>query len=313
MISIAYGASIGGTATINGAIANYTFKGIFETFFPKSIGISFGTFMLYSIPVALLSGILICVWLNFLLGKGLYSDTESSGKAREWIRKQREELGPMSAKEIFILIIVVLVFLIWAARDLGVLSGWKEWFYMSITNATPGLIAVALLFVIPGNWAIFNFCRNRAWPTTNSQGLITWKAANDRIPWGMIFVLGAGFAITFSMEKTKLTLKISEAIGGLKDQSGYLLMFVACLISQIVGTLSAGAAVACIVLPFLAQIAVASEISPIFLMFPATLCISHAFMFPNACSPNSVIAELANVPTKLLVRILISFYKHLSI
>lgn len=299
MICIAYGASIGGIATINGAIANFAFKGIFEIIFPKSVGISFGTFLLYGIPIALLSGVLVCLWLIFLFRKCFFSDSESSGKVKDWIRNQRTELGPICVKEMCIMFIALLVFLFWVARDLGPASGWKDGFKgKKVTNATPGIIAVALLFIIPRDWGVFNFCLNRERPSLNSPGLVTWTIANAMIPWGSFLVLGGGFAIAHAFVKTKLAQQIAKAVDGVKGQVAYIL---ACLISQIFGTLSAGAVVACVALPFLAQMAVAAKIDPICVMFPATLCMSHAFMLPNAASPNSVIANLANVKTKVLV------------
>lgn len=304
MISIAYGASIGGSGTIVGSIANFAYKGIFEQFFKKSQGISYGTFMLYGVPVALLSACLVCLWLHFLFSKGLYTDVASAGKAKEWIQNQRSQLGPMSAKEIFISMIFVSVLVTWLARDMGVVSGWSVWFEkVNVSNATPGMVAVVLMFVIPGNWTVFNFCRKREWPANNSFGLVTWKVIDERVPWGMIFLLGSGFAMTYSIQKTKLTQKIGESLGGLKDQSGYLLMFLACLISQILGTLSNAPAVACIVLPVFAQVAITAGIHPVFLMFPATMCISHAFLLPNNGSPNSVIANEALVRTNVLVSV----------
>lgn len=32
-------------------------------------------------------------------------------------------------------------------------------------------------------------------PTTPSQGLITWKYINTKVPWSLIFLLGGGFAL----------------------------------------------------------------------------------------------------------------------
>lgn len=303
MIGIAYGASIGGSASIAGALSNFALQGIFDVFFSKGDCISFGPFIMYGAPVALISTFIVFIWLNFMYGKHAYTDADSVEKAKSIIQLQQAELGSITVKEKLIFVIYVISIYVWFARDLGFTNGWSELFdKVDITNATPAVIALFLMFVLPAKWTICNFCRrNQDRPTMNSSGLVTWKMINECIPWGMVFMLGAGFTMTKAAQSSELSYKIGKAMEDIKDVPPFLVMFIGGLICQILSTFSASLAVASLMLPILAELSKFAKVHPIYFMHPAAICCSFAFMFPNAASPNAVIARLANIRTKDLV------------
>lgn len=64
-------------------------------------------------------------------------------------------------------------------------------------DATAALIVVMLMFVLPAKpdfINIFNKDESKR-PTVASPPLVTWKVVQAKLPWGLIFLLGGGFAL----------------------------------------------------------------------------------------------------------------------
>jgi anion transporter len=99
--------------------------------------------------------------------------TEISG-GREQIRKSLAELGPMKPSEMKLLAISLTLLCFWATE--GVLH--------SFDTSTTTITAVALMF-IPG------------------IGIMTWKDAQPRIPWGTVVLFGIGISLGTALLQTK--------------------------------------------------------------------------------------------------------------
>ena len=61
-------------------------------------------------------------------------------------------------------------------------------FFLGIEDATPAILISIVLFALPGDT---NFLKLRP----SAEPLITWKAVERRVPWGIILLLGGGFAL----------------------------------------------------------------------------------------------------------------------
>lgn len=64
-------------------------------------------------------------------------------------------------------------------------------------DATAALIVVMFLFILPAKpdfVNIFNKDESKR-PTVASPPLVTWKVVQTKLPWGLIFLLGGGFAL----------------------------------------------------------------------------------------------------------------------
>ena len=170
-IGIAYGATLGGCGTLIGTQTNLLLKGIYENNFPDSSGILFAPFMLYSTPVMLVYTFLSWVWLQFWF-MGMFRPNSEDAKlanfgaegqhtAEEVVRVKSEELGSITAHEISVAIVFVLTILLWAFRDPGSMKGWSQLFTnLGVGDATPAVIGLVIIFILPAKWTVFNFCNN---------------------------------------------------------------------------------------------------------------------------------------------------------
>lgn len=131
--------------------------------------------------------------------------------------------------------------------------------------------------------------------------MITWKFVNAKIPWGLIFLLGGGFALAEGGKKTGMSAMLGNSLVGLKDLPPIVLLLIVCLTAQVLTEFASNVAVANILLPVLAEMSIAIEMHPLFLMFPTALSCSMAFHTPVGTPPNAIVAGVAHIRTKDMV------------
>lgn len=62
--------------------------------------------------------------------------------------------------------------------------------YRKVSDATPAIGIPALLFLIPAD----------PWHLGRSPGLLEWKTIQQKVPWGVIILLGGGFSLAAGSE-----------------------------------------------------------------------------------------------------------------
>lgn len=138
-------------------------------------------------------------------------------------------------------------------------------------------------------------------PKAPTPGLINWKIINTKIPWGLIFLLGGGFALAEGGKVSGMSAMLGQSLVGLKDLPPFLLLFIVCLTAQILTEFTSNVAIANILLPVLAEMSIATEMHPLYLMFPAALSCCMAFHMPVGTPPNAIVASVVHVRTKDMV------------
>jgi anion transporter len=119
-------------------------------------------------------GILMSVALYFVMTRMMPPEVAEVPGGRDAIRKSLAELGPMKRSEKKLLAISLALLALWATE--GVLH--------SVDTSTTTLAAVALMF-LPG------------------LGILTWKDAQPRIPWGTVILFGIGISVGTALLQTK--------------------------------------------------------------------------------------------------------------
>ena len=75
-----------------------------------------------------------------------------------------------------------------------------------IYSATPAVFIVALAFLLPRQFSL----------QESSPALLDWTTVEKRLPWGVILLLGGGFALADATGKTGLSDYIVLQLDGLK-------------------------------------------------------------------------------------------------
>lgn len=161
-----------------------------------------------------------------------------------------------------------------------------------------------LLFVIPAKPDfLFLWSKDESKrPKERSPPLITWKVVQQKLPWGLIFLLGGGFALADGANKTGMSELIADSLEGLISLPKLAVMAIVCLVASTLTEFSSNVAVANVILPVLAEISKKAKWHPLYLMMPAALSCSHAFCLPVATPPNAIAVAPCNIPTNAMVK-----------
>lgn len=311
LLGIAYGASCGGFATLIGTPTNVAFRGYWGDQFVAQgyANISAAAWMLTFVPVSLIMILIVGAVLTWRLPR--HSPLADLG--RNFFRTRLQTLGTMNRSERIVAVLFTVTAVLWLTREplifdqFQLLPGWTDLLASAgsqlgidlstvpeyVDDATIAVLMGVLLFFIPGE------------PAENSarQPILTWSETESAMPWGMLILIGSGFAIARAFDKTGL----SEWLGGrismvLEGQPVLVLTFGVCLFVTFLTEFTTNVATLNTLLPVLAAVAVSLDVPPLMLLLPATISASCAFMFPVGTPPNAIVFGTGRVPMAQMAR-----------
>ncbi|NWX25362.1 S13A1 protein, partial [Notiomystis cincta] len=297
-LCVAYSATIGGLTTITGTSTNLIFAEHFNSRYPDCQCINFGSWFILSIPIAITILVLSWVWLQWLFlgfdfknmfkcGKKKTAREEASSQV---IQEEYKKLGPISYPETVTLVLFILMTLLWFTRDPGFIPGWSSLFpkYKSyITDSTAALVIGILFFIIPTK--TLSRTSNGKNTVSSYMPLITWKEFQSCMPWEIAVLVGGGFALADGCEVSKLSEWVASKLTPLGSLPLWLIILISCLIVTSVTEVASNPATITIFLPILSPLAEAIHVNPLFILIPATLCTSFAFLLPVANPANAIV------------------------
>ena len=315
LMSIAYAANIGGTGVITGSPPNLVVPDVLLANFGDQTGLTFASWMAFAIPVMLLNSVLAWAWL--LLLQRLYlgnekKTREQQDRAMRVIKEKYAALGSISLHELQVFVLFIILILLWFFQSPKFIPGWADFFtvethggrQVSVGSATPAIFMSILLFILPQQYDFWPFTR-MSQSLQNSPSLITWRLIETKMCWGVIFLLGGGFALAKASESSGLSTLMIEFLkrAELESLPVVVLSFVVCLLTVPITNIASNTATANVLVPILAKMAVTMCINPIYLTLPAGIVCSYAFALPVATAPNAIVFGHSTMTTgeKLLL------------
>ena len=192
LLSIAFAANIGGTATLIGTPPNL----VMYEYINKYPGhpVTFGSWMVLCVPLMVVNLALAWLWLQLVYlplpccarsKKGLAESDAESGETEDNItrllRSRYDELGAMTRHEKSVLSLFLVLVVLWMTRAPGFVSGWGSLVPPGVADATPALLVALVMFVVP--------------VSEDGAPMLTWPLVQSRLAWGVIILLGGGFAL----------------------------------------------------------------------------------------------------------------------
>src|SRR4029077_7799279 len=177
MITTVQTASIWNVGIKTAAAQNMVAIGFIEKAFGKTI--TWLEWLLAAAPF----GILMSIALYFVMTRMMPPEVKQVPGGREAIRKSLTDLGPMRNSEKKLLAISLTLLGFWATE--GMLH--------RLDTSTTTITAVALMF-LPG------------------VGIMTWKEAQPKIPWGTIVLFGIGISLGTALLQTKGAVWLADIV-----------------------------------------------------------------------------------------------------
>ncbi|XP_075666604.1 tonoplast dicarboxylate transporter [Castanea sativa] len=291
ILGVIYSTAIGGMSTLTGTGVNLILVGMWKKYFPNEEPISFNKWFFFGFPFAFL--LLIALWVILCL---LYC-SRGSGRAlsayldKSHLRRELELLGPMAFAEKMVLAVFSILIVLWMTKSItDDIPGWGVLFNGRVGDGTVSVMMATLLFIIPNK-------------KEKGEKLMDWNKCK-KLPWSLILLLGAGFAIAEGVESSGLANVLSETLDFL-ERAPYLAIAPAvCLISSIITEfITSNNATTTLVVPLLIQIAKSMHLHPLLLMVPGAIGAQFAFLLPTATPSNVVGFTTGHIEMKDMIKI----------
>jgi solute carrier family 13 (sodium-dependent dicarboxylate transporter), member 2/3/5 len=230
------------------------------------IEISFAQWFSFGFPIALI--LLFLCWMYLTRFAFQFKQKEFPG-GREEIKKQLQELGPISYEEKAVFIVFILTAFSWITRSFLLKN-----FIPKIDDTIIAIFFAVLLFIVPS--------KNKA------IKLMSWEDA-VKLPWGIVLLFGGGMALALGFETSGLAIWIGKHMTSLEAVSLFTLLLILVASVNFLTEITSNLATTAMLLPVLVSLSPALGLHPYYLLIGATLAASCAFMLPVATPPNAVV------------------------
>lgn len=280
LLSIAYGASIGGIATLIGTPPNALMAAYLSESYQINIG--FGQWMMVGVPLALIMLVVTWVWLTKFSYK-VDKKVDEVADTKSLFSKELAQLGSIKRSEKGVLFVFVLAALCWIFRPLlADFSGLK------ISDTGIAIAAALLLFVLPAKKG-------------SDERILDWESAS-KVPWGVLLLFGGGLSLASQIKSSGLAEYIAHMIEGAGTIPLVMGILVVVALITFLTEITSNTATAAGFLPLLGPVAESIFGSPLVWVIPAAIACSCAFMMPVATPPNAIVFGSGKIKIRDMIK-----------
>ncbi|MFC5279179.1 SLC13 family permease [Halorubrum rubrum] len=263
MLGIAYAASVGGVGTLIGSPPNAVLAGVAESRLGVEVG--FLEWMRFGLPVAAVGT--LAVWATLIV---VLRPSVDVVPGRERVAAHKlSELAPASTGERRVAALFGLVAVGWLTRPFLIAP-----VLPAVTDATIAVAGGIAAFLVPTG--------------PRREFLLDWEYAL-RLPWGVLLLLGAGFALARAFQRTGLDGRAADLIAGAGVSGGLGLVVLLAVTVVLLTNVTSNTATASVFTPIAVAVAGSAGAPPLTLMATVALTASFAFVLPVATAPNAIV------------------------
>jgi sodium-dependent dicarboxylate transporter 2/3/5 len=276
-VAIAFGAGIGGVATLIGTPPN----ALTAAFLLESYGIQvgFARWLAIGVPLALVA---LPVTYAVLVRLAFRVEGAELPGGRALIEREIASLGRPGRGEWFVGVAFLLAAAGWITRP--ILESWIP----GVSDAGIAMLAALGLFLAPVSLRKREFA-------------LDWSTA-QRIPWGVIVLFGGGLSLADAIERTGLAPWLAAGFGSLASWPFWLLLGLVVLVVVVFSELASNTATAAAFLPVVGALALSTGQDPVPLVIGAGLAASGGYMLPVATPPNAIAYGTGRISVPQLAR-----------
>jgi sodium-dependent dicarboxylate transporter 2/3/5 len=270
MLAVAFGASIGGVATIIGTPPNAIFVANAREL--AHTNFTFASWL--PVGVSLAAPLLLACWVIlvtvFRIPRAFDEET---------VAPVAQEHAPLEPGDRFVIAMFALAALAWVLRtpkQLGALRvpGLTD-ILPGLTDPAVGLIVALILFAVP-------------LPRSRFRTALDWKTARG-VPWGILLLFGGGITLAAGFEASGLSNWIGGRLHALAGLPLPVVIATTATLFVLLTELTSNTATAALAMPLMASVATGIGVPAVPLMLTAALACSMAFMLPVATPPNAIV------------------------
>lgn len=280
MLGIAYGANIGGVATIVGTPPNIVYKGYVNDLLHMDL--SFLKWMIIGVPLSL-----VMLWLAYLLMTRVIFKVskQSLPEVANMLDNQAEKLGKMSGSEKRTLIIFSIAALLWIIGEPINSLLKSNHINFKLEEYKVAIVFGILLFFIPKD-------------QKSSEKLLV-PGDLKAISWGILILFGGGICLAKGLETTGVIKSMGNLIKNSYNGNLDLYILIVIATALLLTEMMSNVALAQIYIPVVFAISASVGLSnPHILGITVTIATSFDFMFPIGTPPNAVVFSSGKIKMK---------------
>mmetsp|Transcript_101328 Transcript_101328/g.284052 ORF Transcript_101328/g.284052 Transcript_101328/m.284052 type:complete len:703 (+) Transcript_101328:83-2191(+) len=274
LLGVAFSATAGGMATLTGSLPNRILAG--DDF--VSFRVTWIRWFCYGFPLSLATCLIAygIIFLRYM--RGVHMSELKKQLVQDEYEEFMKENGPFSRDELLVGIaqvvqITLLIVNPWLFSPLVESDHGAR----LLSDATVAAVPALTLFVMPS-------------VSRPGQSVLTWTAVHEKLDFGMLLLIGGGFAIGRGFTDSGL----EDAMGHWFARSttllgGFPLAVVVLVMGSLATQFLSSAACATTLLSVLKSASLNAVVNPLQMLLPGTIACSLAFMLPTAAPGNVVV------------------------
>ncbi|XP_052798801.1 Na(+)/citrate cotransporter-like isoform X2 [Mya arenaria] len=298
----AFAANCGGIATLTGTPPNIILKGQADILYEQyglDSAVTFANWMAVGVPISLAVFLATWLWLQvYAMGKKclccLQTDDDYS-LVKTHLQQEYIKLGPWSFAEVLVMLDFVFLAVLWIMRNPVFMPGWGKLFPEKfVADSTAAIFMSVILFFLPSQLPQFGANRykkrsDELTATSEYIPLLSWKYVNDKMAWGVLLLMGGGFALADGCATSGLSEWLSEKLTVFASLPPWVTSSLLAFITAAITNVTSNAATATLFLPIVGGLAIKLAIHPLYFMIPCAVAASFAFMLPVGTPPNAIV------------------------
>ena len=269
LLTVAYGASIGGMATLVGSPPNIQMAGLLEE--AHGISISFFDWMRIGLPISMAMLLLVFGFFYLMMGEERRHELHAAKSVRKkW-----------NANQLRVVVLFLTVVFLWAFR-----KPLTDYTGLTYTDEGVAVFGAIVLFFLP---------------STENKPLLEWRDTS-KISWGILILFGGGMALASMLGQNGVIDQLAGTFANFNGASLFVLLIVLVTIAIFGTELMSNLALVSVLVPVVAEFALDTEFSIIQLCLPITLASSCAFMLPVGTPPNAIVFSSGKLTINQMAR-----------
>jgi sodium-dependent dicarboxylate transporter 2/3/5 len=292
LLAIAYSSSIGSISTLIGAPPNLLYAGTIKELFNHTV--TFAEWSSLAMPLSFMMLVIAYFYMSRLISNDEISDSkiiieEKEGqsknktknvlfeqKLRKIITNEKQKIGKITYPQITVVGVLILVLLLMFTSPMWLPPD------TFITNSVIAILGGISLFAIP---------------MRKSQSLLDW-AEVERLPFGLLFLLGGGLALSLAFVESGLANWIANSLSFISIFPFEIIVILIIGLIMFMSNVKSNTSTAAIFIPIVANMAILNNWSPLPILFGITVATSFAFLLPMGTPPNALVYEKGKISIK---------------
>lgn len=290
LLGVAYGVTIGSTATLIGQPPMALMKAyLLES---QDFDMGFGQWMIVGVPWAVVMTAIAWLVLTKLVFRPEVNEIPGG---KEMIREEYQKLGSMRTPEKRVALIFLAAIFFWVAvpfiAEIPVIAQYLP-FLASISDTQVAIAAAVVCFIVPAE---------KRRDASTGGALLSWSASRE-VPWGLLLLFGGGLSLSAMFTATGLSNWVGSQVSGLASLPNWVIILVVIIVGLALTELTSNTATAAAFFPIFGAVAVGVGVNPLIMTIAVTLAVCSAYMLPVATPSNAVAFGSGEITIKQMVR-----------